>query len=72
MPLPAARVMYHELEVVGSLGCRPVDYPPLIQLVRAGRVKLGPIVTGRVRLDEINAGLDRLRRGEGIRTIVVP
>jgi len=70
--LPVSRIMYHELEVVGSLGCRPVDYAPLVEMVRAGRIRLERVVTGRVPLAEINSGLDRLRRAEGVRTIVVP
>ncbi|MFQ5776746.1 MAG: alcohol dehydrogenase catalytic domain-containing protein [Terriglobia bacterium] len=70
--LPFSKMMFHELEVRGSLGCRPGDYPELIELVRAGRVKLGPLVTGRYALQEIFEGLDALRRGEGLRGIVLP
>ncbi len=70
--LAFSKVMFFELEVVGSLGCRPCDYPELIELVRARRVKLEPLVTGRYALDEIFAGFDALRRGEGLRGIVLP
>jgi 6-hydroxycyclohex-1-ene-1-carbonyl-CoA dehydrogenase len=70
--LAFSKMMFFELEVVGSLGCRPADYPELIELVRAGRVKLGPLVTGRYALDDIFAGFDALRRGEGLRGIVLP
>lgn len=70
--LPFSRMMFYELEVVGSLGCRPTDYPELIELVRAGRVMLAPLVTARYALDEIFKGLDALRRGEGLRGIVLP
>ena len=72
VPLPFSKMMFFELEVTGSLGCRPADYPELIELVRAGRVKLEPLVTGRYALDDIFAGLDALRRGEGLRGIVLP
>ncbi len=37
--LSAAKIMYFEMEVRGSLGCRPVDYPQLIELVRIGDEK---------------------------------
>lgn len=70
--LPFSKVMFYELAVVGSLGCRPGDYPELIELVRGGRVQLTPLVTGRYPLDDIFAGLDALRRGEGLRGIVLP
>ncbi len=71
MMLPAARVMYHELEVVGSLGCRPSDYPPLLDMVRTGRVRLDRVVTSRLPLEEINAGFDLVRQAEGVRTVVL-
>jgi 6-hydroxycyclohex-1-ene-1-carbonyl-CoA dehydrogenase len=69
--LNAGRIMYREMEIRGSLGCRPVDYPRVIELVRAGRVQLEPLVTARFPLAEINAGLDTLRQGKGIRSVVV-
>jgi 2-desacetyl-2-hydroxyethyl bacteriochlorophyllide A dehydrogenase len=68
--LNAARLMFREMDIVGSLGCRPVDYPNVIQLVARGLVKLDPIVTHRFPLEEINQALDVLRSGEGLRTII--
>jgi threonine dehydrogenase-like Zn-dependent dehydrogenase len=70
--LPFSKMMFFELAVVGSLGCRPADYPELIELVRSKRVQLEPLVTGRYPLEEIARGLDALRRGEGLRGIVLP
>ncbi len=70
--VPAAKVMFHEIEIVGSLGCRPVDYPRIIEMIRAGRVQLRPLVTGRFPLSEVNAAVDTLRSGKGLRNIVVP
>jgi 6-hydroxycyclohex-1-ene-1-carbonyl-CoA dehydrogenase len=69
--LNAGRVMYREMEIRGSLGCRPVDYPRVIELVRTGRVEVASLVTARFPLEEINAGLDTLRAGRGIRSVVV-
>lgn len=70
--LSAAKIMYHELEVVGSLGCGGGEYPEIIDLVEAGRIQLDPIVSGELSLDDVNEGFDRLRRGEGIRWVVTP
>jgi 6-hydroxycyclohex-1-ene-1-carbonyl-CoA dehydrogenase len=70
--LSAARLMFFELEIVGSLGCGAGEYPEILRLVEAGKIKLAPIVSGTVRLEEINQGLDRLRRGEGVRWVVTP
>jgi threonine dehydrogenase-like Zn-dependent dehydrogenase len=69
--LSAGRIMYREMEIRGSLGCRPVDYPRVIELVRAGRIQVSSLVTARFPLEEINAGLDALRNGRGIRSVVV-
>lgn len=70
--LSAARLMYYELEIAGSLGCGAGEYPEILRLVCAGKIKLEPIVSGTVALEEINDGLDRLRRGEGVRWVVTP
>lgn len=72
MPLPAGRVMFREIAVLGSLGCRPVDYPPLIEMVRDGKLKVKELVTHRFPLERINEAFDVLRRGESLRSIVLP
>lgn len=70
--LSAAKLMYYELEVVGSLGCGAGTYPEIIRLVEMGRLRLDPIVSGCVPLDAINDAFDRLRRGQGIRWVATP
>ncbi|MHC4470321.1 MAG: zinc-binding dehydrogenase [Planctomycetota bacterium] len=70
--LAAAKIMFFEQEVVGSLGCPTAEYPPLIQDVADGRIKVEPLVSNRVPLSQINEGFDILREGRGIRNIVVP
>lgn len=70
--ISAARMMFFEMEILGSLGCRPVDYPRLIALVAAGRLQLAPLISHRLPLGEINAGLDLLRQGKSIRALVLP
>ncbi len=67
-----AKLMYFEMTVVGSLGCRPVDYPPLLELVRLGKIQVLPLVTGRFPLEGVNEALDLLRAGKGLRSIVIP
>lgn len=70
--LSAAKLMYHELEVVGSLGCGAGEYAEILGLLAAGRLTLDPIVSGTLPLSEINEGFDRLRRGDGVRWVVTP
>jgi 6-hydroxycyclohex-1-ene-1-carbonyl-CoA dehydrogenase len=71
MSLAGSRVTYRELTVIGTLGCRPVDFPAVLRLVRDRRLVIGPLVTHRHTLEGINDGLDALRRGDGVRHIVV-
>lgn len=70
-PLNAGRLMFREIEIKGSLGCRPVDYPKLIEMVRMGKIQLKPVVTNKFKLEEINQAFDVLREGEALRSIIV-
>ena len=72
MDLPAGKMMFFEMEVVGSLGCRPVDYPRLIEMARIGKIKVKELVTSTLPLERIGDAFDMLRKGEGLRSIVVP
>jgi len=71
---PASKIMFFEQEIVGSLGCRPVDYPKIIEMARTGKIKVKELVTGRFPLDKINQAFDLLRSGDPkvLRSIVVP
>jgi threonine dehydrogenase-like Zn-dependent dehydrogenase len=71
MTLNSGRTMYREMEIVGSLGCPASEYPKVIELARAGRIRVKELVTARFSLAEINAAFETLRRGEGIRSVVV-
>ncbi|HJQ66622.1 MAG TPA: zinc-binding dehydrogenase [Gemmatimonadales bacterium] len=68
----AGKLMFYELELVGSLGCGAGEYPEIVALVESGRLTLDPIVSGTFPLERINEGFDRLRRGEGVRWVVTP
>lgn len=72
VPINAAKLMFYELELAGSLGCGGGLYPEIVALVAAGRIDLAPIVSGTFPLERINEGFDRLRRGEGVRWVVTP
>ncbi|MCL4512923.1 MAG: zinc-binding dehydrogenase [Candidatus Eremiobacteraeota bacterium] len=68
----AAKIMYREMEIVGSLGCPPIEYPRVIEMVRSGKIKAAPLVTHRFPLSQIDKAFDLLRKGEGIRSVVIP
>ncbi len=71
VPLNAGRLMFREIEIKGSLGCRPVDYPKIIEMARMGKIQLEPVVTHKFPLEDINEAFDLLRKGESLRSIVV-
>jgi 6-hydroxycyclohex-1-ene-1-carbonyl-CoA dehydrogenase len=71
MSVQGGRVTFRELEIIGTLGCRNVDFPVVIDLVRRGKLAITPLVSHRHRLEEVNAGFDALRAGIGIRHVVV-
>lgn len=68
----AGKIMFKEIEVLGSLGCRPVDYVPLIRMVEQGRVDLKRQVTHRFKLEEIGKAFEVMKEGVSLRSIVTP
>ena len=64
--------MFREIEIMGSLGCRPVDYPKIIEMVRTGKIQLKPVVTHKFKLEEIDQAFDLMRKGESLRSIICP
>jgi len=69
--LNAGRLMFREIEIVGSLGCRPVDYPKIIEMVKTGKIQLQPVVTNKFKLQDIDKAFDLMRKGEALRSIIV-
>jgi alcohol dehydrogenase len=47
------------------------DIPRYIALYRAGKLPVDRLLTHTLALDDINAGFDRLARGEAIRQVVL-
>ncbi|WP_017538940.1 alcohol dehydrogenase catalytic domain-containing protein [Nocardiopsis halophila] len=48
------------------------DLPRLVDLYKAGRLRLEELITERVGLDGVEGAIDRVRRGEAARALVVP
>ncbi|GAA2682228.1 MULTISPECIES: zinc-binding dehydrogenase [Actinosynnema] len=73
--LPALSLVAEERTLRGSyLGsCVPGrDIPRFIALHRAGLLPVEGLLTGRLALEEVGAGFDRLAGGEAVRQVVVP
>lgn len=73
-PVPQVNLVAEERTIKGSyIGtCVPSrDLPRFIALYRAGKLPVDRLMSGRLRLDEINEGFDRLDRGEAVRQVIV-
>ncbi|MGE0170389.1 zinc-binding dehydrogenase [Nocardioides sp.] len=46
------------------------DVPVLASLVRAGRLDLSPLITHREGLADLGAAFERMKQGDGVRTII--
>lgn len=71
--VPAVSLVAEERTVKGSYLGSAVparDIPRYIALYRAGRLPVDRLISHRLRLDELNAGFDRLARGEAVRQIL--
>jgi S-(hydroxymethyl)glutathione dehydrogenase/alcohol dehydrogenase len=72
--LPAVGLVFSGKRLAGSVvgGSQVLrDIPRFVRLAEAGRLDLGALVSRRIGLEEINAGVDATRRAEGVRTVVV-
>jgi D-arabinose 1-dehydrogenase-like Zn-dependent alcohol dehydrogenase len=72
--VPMSRVIFHELEILGSHGMAAHRYPEMLALVESGRLRPDLLVTRRVGLDEAGPALmamDAAGRGHGV-TVVLP
>jgi len=72
--LPQVNLVADERTVKGSyIGtCVPTrDLPRYIELYRRGKLPVDRLMSGRMKLDEINLGFDRLHDGKAVRQVVV-
>jgi Zn-dependent alcohol dehydrogenase len=63
-----------EKSIIGSYygSSDPVQaLPGLVELIRSGRLELADMVSHLIDLDGVAAAMDRLRRGEGDRSVIV-
>ena len=67
------RMQFNEIRMMGSKAFTRTDIADVIELARTGRIKVKPLITSTISLDEINDGIDRLKkRVPNIRTIIKP
>jgi alcohol dehydrogenase len=73
LQLPALSLIGEERTLKGSYMGSAVpsrDIPRYVALFKRGRLPVDRLLSGTIRLDDINEGFDRLREGKAIRQIV--
>ena len=48
-----------------------VDFPRYAEAFLEGRLPIDRLVTGRIGLDELEPAFARMRRGEGVRSVIL-
>jgi len=72
--LPSFELTLFEKRIQGALfgSGNPFDtIPRLLELYRAGQLKLDELVTNRYRLDEVNQGYRDLTDGKNLRGVMI-
>jgi alcohol dehydrogenase len=72
--LPVVNLVAEERTIKGSyIGtCVPNrDLPRYVSLYRGGRLPVNMLMSGRLKLQDINEGFDRLHSGEAVRQVIV-
>ncbi|AMW10591.1 alcohol dehydrogenase [Streptomyces qaidamensis] len=70
-PVPMARVIALELELLGSHGMAAHSYPPMLELVRSGVLRPDLLVTSTIGLDEVPAALAAMGTAPGAGATVI-
>ncbi|MET7651664.1 zinc-dependent alcohol dehydrogenase family protein [Streptomyces sp. NPDC005486] len=70
-PVPLARAIALELEILGSHGMAAHAYPEMLELVRAGVLRPDLLVTSTITLDETPAALSALGTAPGAGVTVI-
>ena len=65
-----AKLMFFELDIIGSLGCRIRDYQKIINLVASGKIDIKNMINNNYKIENINDALEDLRQTRGLRPII--
>ncbi|MEU9057339.1 zinc-dependent alcohol dehydrogenase family protein [Streptomyces sp. NPDC048430] len=69
--VPMARVIALELEILGSHGMAAHDYPPMMDMVRAGTLRPDLLVTSTIALDAVPAALAAMGTAPGAGVTII-
>lgn len=69
--IPMGSVIAKELKIIGSHGMQAHQYPPMLDLIRSGKIKLQQLLDKTVSLEEVPLELSQMNqfKGAGVRII---
>jgi L-iditol 2-dehydrogenase len=72
LPVDQAALYFREIELLQSYSCGPDETRAALDIIRAGRVALEPLVSHRTGLEGVADALRRAHDAEGLKTIIFP
>ena len=71
MTVDPFRVHYEEVSLIGSFGFRLDHFRAAVAWLATHAEEVAPVVTDTVPFDQVEAGFERARQSEGLKTVVV-
>jgi alcohol dehydrogenase len=66
IPLPTDRIVFREIDFVGSIGMQPARYDEIFRLIRTGKLDPSGVISERVPLEETGAKLAAMTEYETV------
>jgi L-iditol 2-dehydrogenase len=64
-------IHYKELRLIGSYDSIVAQYEQALTLIKAGIIKVKPLISHRLPLEEVQAGYEIARRQEGLKVLII-
>ena len=72
LPLPLATLYHRELTITATYSSSPSDLADAFRLIAGGGIEVARLITHRVPLESLAAGVDLMRRREALKVYVTP
>lgn len=67
---PILKICAKEITLKGSFRYGPGDYGLAVELIASGRVTVKDLITGRVKFEDAEKAFEKVRIGQGIKTLI--